>query len=54
MTKNWKKMTAEKIKFFGDQKLTFYLSLGLQATEETFSPQKRKSSTQNMIFLNFF
>jgi hypothetical protein len=48
MTKNLKKLTAEKkINFFGSK--LQYLSLGLhrdvQVTEEAFSPQKRTSST---------
>ncbi len=49
MTKNWKKITAEKkIKFFLDQKLQFQFPLAsvknVQVTEEAFSSQKRPSN----------
>jgi hypothetical protein len=49
MSKNWKKFTAKKINFWGDQKLQFTSPKAsrkdVQATE---------SRTSNMKFLNFF
>ncbi len=60
MTRNWKKLTAEKknIKFFWS-KTTIYLALGLhiknvQVTEEAFSSQKRPSNTSKHELLKFF
>jgi hypothetical protein len=45
MTKNWRKITAEKIKYFFDQKLKFtypYASVkDVQATGEASCPLKR-------------
>ncbi len=57
MTKNWKKITAEKkFKFVFDQKLQFtypYASIKyVQVTEEASSSQKRPSNTsKHEIFL---
>jgi hypothetical protein len=45
------KLKKKKLTFFSFlfwSKIAIHLSLGLQATEEVFSPQKRTSSTSNV------
>jgi hypothetical protein len=58
MTKNLKKITAEKNQYFFVQKLQFtYTETSIkdvQATGEAFSPQKRTFSTSKHKFLDFF
>jgi hypothetical protein len=55
MTKNWGKLTAEKIYIFFYQQLEFthpkaYIK-DVQATRKVFIPQKRTSRNSNLKFL---
>ncbi len=59
MTKNWKKITAEKkLNFFLNQKLQFTYPKAsiknVQVTEEAFSSQKKPSNTSKHELINFF
>ncbi len=54
MTKNWKKITAEKNLIFGIKNYPLASLKDVQVTEEAFSSQKRPSNTSKHELLNKF